>query len=200
MKSIFPLLIIVFMISTSCDEGSFSWESNPPEVRLVILNESDLADKAIGDSINIELGLELYNMQNLYFLDFEIHFDHTKVPSTIRGETTVEWLKNIERSVGLEDLDENSYYPFEKIQKKISEKSENMLFIKLDTKKEDNDQFMKVDSAYFLEHASIDTFVKAIEMGHLQIEFNARTHHNHGTAFRTWERFLSSIWPDVEKI
>ena len=131
---------------------------------------------------------------------FEIHFDHTKVPSTIRGETTVEWLKNIERSVGLEDLDENSYYPFEKIQKKISEKSENMLFIKLDTKKEDNDQFMKVDSAYFLEHASIDTFVKAIQMGHLQIEFNARTHHNHGTAFRTWERFLSSIWPDVEKI
>ena len=71
---------------------------------------------------------------------FEIHFDHTKVPSTIRGETTVEWLKNIERSVGLEDLDENSYYPLEKIQKKISEKSENMLFIKLDTKKEDNDE------------------------------------------------------------
>jgi hypothetical protein len=77
MKSIFPLLIIVFMISTSCDEGSFSWESNPPEVRLVILNESDLADKAIGDSINIELGLELYNMQNLYSLDFEVHFDYT---------------------------------------------------------------------------------------------------------------------------
>ena len=68
MKSIFPLLIIVFMISTSCDEDSFSWESNPPEVRLVILNESDLADKAIGDSINIELGFDLYNMQNLYFL------------------------------------------------------------------------------------------------------------------------------------
>jgi len=77
MKSIFPSLIIIFMISTSCDEGSFSWESNPPVVRLVILNESDLADKAIGDSINLELGLELYNMQNLYFLDFEIHFDHT---------------------------------------------------------------------------------------------------------------------------
>ena len=131
---------------------------------------------------------------------FEIHFDHTKVPSTIRGETTVEWLKNIEKKVGLEDLDENSYYPFEKIQKKISEKSKNMLFVKLDTKKEEDDQFMKVDSVYFLEHASIDTFVKAIKMGHLQIEFNARTHHNHGTPFRTWEIFLSSIWPDVEKI
>ena len=77
MKSIFPLLLILFIISTSCDDDSFRWESNPPEVRLVILNESDLADKSIGDSINLELGLELYNMQNLYFLDFEIHFDHT---------------------------------------------------------------------------------------------------------------------------
>ena len=76
MKFLFPFLLLVFILSTSCDEGSFSWESNPPEVRLVVLNESDLIDKAIGDSIYIELGLELYNMQDLYFLDFQVYFDH----------------------------------------------------------------------------------------------------------------------------
>ena len=126
---------------------------------------------------------------------FEIHFDHTKVPPKHN-----EWLKNIERNVGLGDLDENSYYPFEKIQKKISEKIENMLFLRLNVKKESNNQFMKVGPAFFLEHASIDTFTKAIEIGHVQIEFSARTHHNHGTGFRTWERFFSSIWPNIEKI
>ena len=76
MKSLFPFLLLVFIISTSCEEGSFSWESNPPEVRLVILNESDLLDKAIGDSIEIELGLEFYNMQDLFSVDFEVHFDN----------------------------------------------------------------------------------------------------------------------------
>ena len=80
MKSLFPFLLLVFIISTSCEEGSFSWESNPPEVRLVILNESDLLDKAIGDSIEIEIGLEFYNMQDLFSVDFEVHFGSFWIP------------------------------------------------------------------------------------------------------------------------
>ena len=77
MKSYTLFLLIVFMIAVSCDDESFSWESNPPEVRLVVLNEAELAEKSVGDSINLELGLELYNMQDLYYIWFEVHFDTT---------------------------------------------------------------------------------------------------------------------------
>ena len=77
MKSYTLFLLIVFMIAVSCDDESFSWESNPPEVRLVILNEAELAEKSIGESINLELGLELYNMQDLYYIRVEVHFDTT---------------------------------------------------------------------------------------------------------------------------
>jgi len=77
MKHITLLLFLALIITTSCDEESFSWESNPPEVRLVVLNQDELAEKSVGDSINLELGLELYNMQDLYFIDFKVHFDTT---------------------------------------------------------------------------------------------------------------------------
>ena len=77
MRHITLFLFLVFIIFTSCDEDSFSWESNPPEVRLVVLNEDELAEKSVGDSINLELGLELYNMQDLYFIDFKVYFDTT---------------------------------------------------------------------------------------------------------------------------
>ena len=77
MRHITLLLFLVLIFTTSCDEESFSWESNPPEVRLVVLNQDELAEKSVGDSINLELGLELYNMQDLYFIDFKVYFDTT---------------------------------------------------------------------------------------------------------------------------
>jgi len=77
MRHIALFLFSILVITTSCDQDSFSWESNPPEVRLVILNEDELAEKSVGDSINLELGLELYNMQDMFSIDFKVHFDTT---------------------------------------------------------------------------------------------------------------------------
>ena len=77
MKHLLTILFIVSILLTSCDVNLFVWQSNPPRVKLIVLNESELVDKTIGDTINLELGLELYNMGDLYFIDFEVYFDTT---------------------------------------------------------------------------------------------------------------------------
>jgi hypothetical protein len=65
MKHLLTILFIVSILLTSCDVNLFVWQSNPPRVKLIVLNESELVDKTIGDTINLELGLELYNMGDL---------------------------------------------------------------------------------------------------------------------------------------
>jgi hypothetical protein len=78
MRYTFPLLILVFIITTSCDDDNFRWDSDPPEVRISWLNQYEIeAEHAIGDSIEIELALEFSNMPYMYSVDFRVHFDHT---------------------------------------------------------------------------------------------------------------------------
>ena len=78
MRYTFPLLILVFFITTSCDDENFRWDSDPPEVRINWLNQSEIeAEHAIGDSIQLELALEFSNMPFMYSVDFRVHFDHT---------------------------------------------------------------------------------------------------------------------------
>ena len=72
------LLILVFFIMTSCEDPTGSRFSDPPEVRINWLNQSEIeAEYAIGDSIQLELALEFFNMPNMYSVDFRLHFDHT---------------------------------------------------------------------------------------------------------------------------
>ena len=74
-KIISSLFILLSFIVVSCDGDSLAWESNPPEIRLVIINEDELLEKSIGDDIDIELGLEVSNMPDIMSLDFEVIFD-----------------------------------------------------------------------------------------------------------------------------
>ena len=63
MKSTLTLLVLVFTLITSCDDENFRWDSDPPEVRINWLNQSEIeAEYAIGDSIQLELALEFFNM------------------------------------------------------------------------------------------------------------------------------------------
>ena len=78
MKPTLTLLVLVFTLITSCDDENFRWDSDPPEVRINWLNQSQIeSENAIGDIVNLELALEFSNMPNMYSVDFKVHFDHT---------------------------------------------------------------------------------------------------------------------------
>ena len=124
-----------------------------------------------------------------------IHFDYTRV-----AQEHHDWLEGIKAKVGLGDLDPKCHWTFESIEKKTSKKLRNMLYMKIDERKEDGKEFLKIGDCLFLEKFNFERFLTAIEKGEVQIEFSARTHHNHGTAFRTWERFWPSIYDHTEPL
>jgi len=127
----------------------------------------------------------------------ELHFDRSQVP---KKEPYIEWLKNVERNVGLGDLNPIPYWTFDDLEKKIRTKIKNMVFVSVDTSKQGGKQTMRIASATLLRGATLDNLLNCIHDGCLQIEFSARTHHNHGTAFRIWPRFWPNLYKSVEKI
>jgi hypothetical protein len=125
----------------------------------------------------------------------ELHFDSSKVPNTTVYQR---WLKGVEAKVGLGDLNPIPYWTFKGIENKIKTKIGNMVYVTVDTSHEDRAQKMKIAKAVLLQGADLSNFLDGIRNGWLQIEINARTHHNHGTAFRTWEKYWPLLYDTVE--
>lgn len=122
----------------------------------------------------------------------ELHFDSNKVPDRTDYRS---WLEDVRRRVGLGDLQPIPYWTFDDLEKKIRLKIKNMVYVSMDTHAEDGRQEMRIAKAQLLQGADLLRLLDGIKRGWLQIEFNARTHHNHGTGFRTWEKY----WPDLYK-
>jgi hypothetical protein len=120
----------------------------------------------------------------------KLHFDSTKVPNTPNYQA---WLQEVRRRVGLGDLQPVPYWSFDDLEEKIRRKIRNMVYISVDTSRDGGRQSMRIVKAQLLQGADLSKLLEGITKGWLQIEFNARTHHNHGTGFRTWER----CWPNL---
>jgi hypothetical protein len=73
-----------------------------------------------------------------------------------------------------------------------------MVYVSMDTALEAGKQKMKIAKAQLLQGAELSNLLDGIRKGWLQIEFNARTHHNHGTCFRTWERCWPNLYSSAE--
>jgi len=125
----------------------------------------------------------------------ELHFDSSKVPNTTIYQN---WLQEVKEKAGLGDLNPIPYWTFEDIENKVKAKIGNMVYVTVDTSSEGGGQKMRVARAVLLRGAGLPTFLDGIRNGWLQIELSARTHHNHGTAFRTWERFWPSLYSNIE--
>jgi hypothetical protein len=120
----------------------------------------------------------------------ELHFDWAKVPDS---ENYRNWLEEVKKRAGLGDLEPVPYWTFDGLEEKICFKIKNMVYVSVDTCHENKKHKMKIVKARLLQGSELSKLLNGIEKGWLQIEFNARTHHNHGTGFRTWER----CWPDL---
>lgn len=127
----------------------------------------------------------------------ELHFDSTKIPST---PVYKDWLREVEKKVGLGNLDPVPYWAFDDLEKKVREKIKNVIYIVVDTAREGGRQEMRIAKAQLLQGAELNSFLDCIRNGWLQIEFSARTHHNHGTAFRTWEKYWPKLYTVIEPL
>lgn len=64
----------------------------------------------------------------------------------------------------------------------------------------EKDNKFKYVNTVFLENFKFDKFIDMIESGHIYIDFNARTKHNHGTSFRIKQTNVQFLYETIGEI
>lgn len=108
-----------------------------------------------------------------------------------------EWLKNVEKNIGLNDLNPQPYWGFDDLANKAGTKLLNCFYVQADVKKEDNKEFYHYSKVMMLQKFNFEGFLKAIEKGNILVDFDARSGHNHGTKFRIRQNCLPELYEKV---
>jgi len=121
-----------------------------------------------------------------------ISFDSKSV-----AQKHIDWLESVEQRIGLNELNPQPYWGFDDLFHKAGTKLHNCFFVGAMRKKEDGKEFFKYEKILQLSKFSLEKFLKAIEEGHVFIDFDARTGHNHGTKFRLRQNRLEELYDEV---
>lgn len=124
-----------------------------------------------------------------------ISFDYSKV-----NHENSDWLKKVEETVGLGDLDPQPYWGFNDLNHKAGTKLKNCFYVVADVTRENQREYYFYSKIYILSGFSIDCFINGIEEGFVYIDFDARTGHNHGTKFRVRANKIPNLYKDVMQI
>jgi len=125
-------------------------------------------------------------------------FDSTKVDRS--NSEIMEWLKTVENQVGLGGLNPEPYWGLDDLRNSIGEKIRNCFYVIADSKIEKGREHFKYLSLLMLSGFSFDNFISCIERGIVQIDFDARTHHNHGTKFRIKQGHWKELYSEVKQL
>ncbi|MBI2471984.1 MAG: MvaI/BcnI restriction endonuclease family protein [Planctomycetes bacterium] len=124
-----------------------------------------------------------------------ISFDATTV-----SERHFTWLKSVEKSVGLGELNPQPYWGFEDLFHKAGTKLLNCFYVQAQVKKEGVYEYFYYEKIMMLQKLSLEKFLEAIESATILVDFDARTGHNHGTKFRLRQDKLPSLYEKVTVI
>jgi hypothetical protein len=76
----------------------------------------------------------------------------------------------------------------------------NSFYVVAEARLSGTGESFRVASISILEGFSTDGFLAAISDGGVYVDFDARTHHNHGTKFRLREDVLPKLYRYVDRI
>ena len=124
-----------------------------------------------------------------------ISFDSNKV-----SEKHNEWIKSVNRKIGLGELDPQPYWGFDDLANKAGTKLLNCFYVQAEVKKEDGKEFYLYNKVQMLQKFNFDGFLNQLEKGKILIDFDARTGHNHGTKFRMRQNCLPELYKKVTTI
>lgn len=125
-------------------------------------------------------------------------FDAKKADNT--NPEIAAWLKSVESRVGLGPFNPEPYWGFDDLKDLMGEKARNCFYVIAESKVEKKREYFLYQNLYMLSGFSFDNFLSCIERGIIQIDFDARTHHNHGTKFRIKQGFWKDLYSDVTQI
>jgi hypothetical protein len=110
------------------------------------------------------------------------------------------WKSEIERKVGLSELAPQPYWGFDDLFYKLGSKLHNCFYVKALRKKDGGVEYFHYNEILILKTLSQNNFISAIESGHIYVDFDARTGHNHGTKFRIKQAVIPSLYDEVTKL
>lgn len=92
-------------------------------------------------------------------------------------------LKSVEGRIGIQPFHPEPYWGFDDLRDLMGEKVRNCFYVIADSKVEKGREYFSYQSLLMLSGFSFDNFLSCIERGIIQIDFDARTHHNHGAKY-----------------
>src|SRR3972149_6290349 len=95
-----------------------------------------------------------------------------------------EWLVSVAHTVGLGELNPQPYWGFDDLHHKAGTKLLNCFCVLAEAKREKGREFFHYANILVLEKFDFEKFLAGVEAGEVFVDFDARTHHNHGTKFR----------------
>lgn len=124
------------------------------------------------------------------------------------GETDIRhsvWLSSVASKVGhLNDFDIRPYWGYDDLFHKAGTKLTNCFYVRADVKKEvvngRRKEFFLYDYVLKLSHFDQDKFIQAFREGKMYVDFDARTHHNHGTKFRIHYDDIPYLYSNAEVV
>lgn len=126
----------------------------------------------------------------------QIVFDPSKV-----GPQDSAWLETVKTRVkDINKLEVTPYWGFNDLFAKARTKLYNCFFVIGEQKKEKGVKYYHYYKVYKLSNLAFWKFLNAIGEGKLQVEFDARTGHNHGAKFRIHQALLPKLYEDVEVV
>lgn len=120
-------------------------------------------------------------------------FNHNKVDK----EKHADWLKDVQRNVGLGEINPHPYWGFKDLMYKAGSKLKNTFYVLAENKWEGDNEYFLFSEVDILSGFNFESFLKCIEKGIIVIDFDARTGHNHGTKFRLKQNHLPLLYDEV---
>ena len=125
----------------------------------------------------------------------EISFDHNYVDTNRHCD----WLKRIKKRVGLDELDPKPHWSFENLHRKVRSKLNKTIYTIADRRRVNGIEQFRYSRFFMLEGVCECRLINCMDNGAIQIDFDARTGHNHGTKFRLKQGFYKDLFQHVEE-
>ena len=130
--------------------------------------------------------------------------DHQKILISFDKDNAndkhADWLSNVINKTGGSGLNPQPYWGFDDLFHKAGTKLHNCFFVEADCKVIDDEEYFKYENIWMLSGFSKEKFIRAIELGDILVDFDARTGHNHGTKFRFRNNRLPELYDHVKEI
>lgn len=145
------------------------------------LRATDTTDRGFGISVDQQ------NQKVVVYFDASRVHDHHE-----------QWVQSIADRIGLGPLDPRPFWNNQELYLKASTKLLNSFYVEAATKKSDGDEYFAISRVVVLQGLDIDRFSQAIQEGAILVDFDARTHHNHGTKFRLRQNWIPNLYRYVD--